>query len=332
MKKYSFTLILVGVLVASLAVFGFGQAGDDFFDSGWHLDIGAHVGGMDLTFDKNFGNNQWSVNLQGTSQLPQAGEEALQGVWGSYLDETFTYTDVMSGAKSSLSESWTIGPWEHGNNNYLLEMGTSASGDKYSHLRYEAGLLNECRPGPCNGNEQLIFGGIQHPEQFDEEGGIEQDGLIAAGGPNSKISYSIIAYEDFGDFGYLPVADSAAYGTSDKYAEFLLPSTDSDGNVLAGATFDAGNVIVNEVDPAGDIRNEFNALGDGMLTVTGSGDESLFAWIKDASQNMLGETNIDVAPVGDFDASYTYSKFLVRAAYEGGPEDETNWTFEGGGS
>ncbi|MBS3787720.1 hypothetical protein KGY79_05925, partial [Candidatus Bipolaricaulota bacterium] len=68
---------------------------------------------------------------------------------------------------------------------------------------------------------------------------------------------------------------------------------------------------------------------DGMLTVTGSGDEYLEAVINSAT-GFIGNGFV-VEPSIDFDASYTYSKFLVRAAYEGGPEDETNWTFEGGG-
>ncbi|MBS3787722.1 hypothetical protein KGY79_05935 [Candidatus Bipolaricaulota bacterium] len=382
MKKYSFTLILAAVLVTSLTVFGLGEVGEDFFDSGWHLTINDHVGNMNLGFDRNFGNNQWSVNLMGSSQLPQPGEMGgLEGYWGSDVDDTTLYTDVWSNAKSSLSESWTIGPWENGNNNYLLEMGTSASGDKSSSLYYRSGVFpmfyrNGIQPFNNNDNHEGIggFAGLvgERPivaATFDQVGnGAPVDGVeIAAGGPNSNISFDLTAYEDFGDMGYLPVADVAAHGTSDQYASF------HSWDVLAGATFmnhPFSDIIifpseVNGIANKGSLPNyilpssfefgpvvgtsiaEFTGLGDGTLTVTGSGDQWLGAGIWNSpiiylSEGLKTNTNgvepgggvgnfVWLEPDPEFDATYTYSKYLVRAAYEGGPDDETNWTFSGGG-
>ncbi|MBS3787723.1 hypothetical protein KGY79_05940 [Candidatus Bipolaricaulota bacterium] len=217
MRKNHWNRAIAILTIASILSFGFGYLalgtfGDEFFDSSWKIEIGEHAGGMDLEFNRNFGNDKWSVSLKGQSGIPQEGEEPLGGVWGSEEGETYTYTNISSGTKSALSESWEMGPWEKGEDNYSLSMSTSARGDKAAGLNYQGGLMDA---------HAMIASG---------ESGVL---AISAGGPNSEISYDAVAYRDYGDFGYLPVADAGAVGTSNKYARFLV----IDG-ALAAASMD----------------------------------------------------------------------------------------------
>jgi len=136
MYKSKFVMLLVGLLVTSVAFFGFGdtsQVGDDFFDSDWEFWIGDHVGYLrNMEIGRDFGSHQWSAKLEGFSEQADDNQEdfsgiyGLNGVWGSLGEtidpyppggamERYIYLDMGSDARSSLSQTIWMGPKVHQN-------------------------------------------------------------------------------------------------------------------------------------------------------------------------------------------------------------------------
>ncbi len=137
MYKSKFVMLLVGLLVTTVAFFGFGdtsQVGDDFFDSDWEVNLGDHVGYFSSEFGRDSGSLPWSARIEGFSE--QAGDDqsgnapevyGLHGAWGSILEtdsslvqgtdedmediERFVYLNMGSNAKSNLSQSIVMGPF-----------------------------------------------------------------------------------------------------------------------------------------------------------------------------------------------------------------------------
>jgi hypothetical protein len=284
MYKSKFVMLLVGLLVTSVAFFGFGdtsQVGDDFFDSEWELDIGDHVGSFESTFLRDFGSNQWSASLSGFSE--QAGDSqfdgthyGMYGVWGSILEtdpslvqgtgqgmegiERFVYLNMGSNAKSSLSQTIMMGPevdqrdamfGDNGDpafagfdENYKIYLSTNVAGDKGVYSRYDAGVLFEDSTDDIDATSRW-YAGIASPRAFEDQVSSPNLQLLAEG-PNSVVSFDLLVVKDNGTHGYIPVADYSAVGKSTLGAQIFSGTIGQpdDREVLAGGYLNADGKAV----------------------------------------------------------------------------------------
>jgi len=369
MYKSKFVMLLVGLLVTSVAFFGFGdtsQVGDDFFDSEWELFVGDHVGSFSSEFGRNFGSHQWSAKLEGFSE--QAGDDqfagfyGMNGIWGSALEtepylllgspesiERYVYLDMGSDARSSLSQSIWMGamvdqlenpqgPEGMGfDENYELYISTNLAGDKGVYARYETGVLYE--DSIAEGPSGRWYGGIASPRA--QVGQIQSDNLIMISeGPNSEVGFSLLVTKDSGTHGFVPVADYSVRGTSTLGASIFAGTMgqQNDREVLAGAYLDGnGDAVVGKIETdegvyLGDVR-QFVASGTGTLTVAGSGRSDLYGFIHEAGAGVpqAGINPGSIVTTTLPGADYVYNKGQVTAGFSVGDSSNIIWSFEGGG-
>ena len=260
MYKSKFVMLLVGLLVTSVAFFGFGdtsQVGDDFFDSEWNLNIGDHVGSFESTFLRDFGSNQWSASLSGFSE--QAGDSqfdgthyGMHGVWGSILEtdpslvqgtgpmegiERFVYLNMGSNAKSSLSQTIMMGPEvdqrdaSFGDNSAdpTITPGFDENYKIYlsTNVAGDKGVYSRYDAGVLfedsvgEGPGGRWYAGIASPRAGVEDQFASPNLQLLGEGPNSVVSFDLLIVKDNGTHGYIPVADYSAVGKSTLGAQIF---------------------------------------------------------------------------------------------------------------